>query len=98
MFDIKCKREGCLYNKNQNCTAKEVEVTKDTSCKTYNPSNEKEIGMVEKVDQPPIRKDIDVACTADCLFNHENICKANGITVQTCDNTACPNCCTYLPK
>ena len=19
MFDIKCKREGCLYNKNQNC-------------------------------------------------------------------------------
>lgn len=98
MFDIKCKREGCLYNKNQNCTATELEVTKDTSCKTFNPSNEKEIGMVERVDQPPIRKDIEVGCNADCLFNHEHHCGANGITVQTCDNTACPNCCTYLPK
>jgi hypothetical protein len=54
--------------------------------------------MVEKVDQPPIRKDIEVGCNADCLFNHEHHCGANGITVQTCDNTACPNCCTYLPK
>lgn len=98
MFDIKCKRVGCLYNKNQNCTAKEVKVTKDTSCKTYNPSDENEVGAVEKVDQPPIRKDIAVECNADCLFNHENKCDANGITVQTCDNVTCPNCCTYLPK
>jgi hypothetical protein len=52
----------------------------------------------EKVSQPPIRKNIEVLCGADCLFNHNKHCSANGITVQTCDNVACPNCCTYQPK
>ena len=101
MFDLKCKRKGCTYNKNCNCTAKNISVKEDTGCDTYFPSNEKEIGEVEnteKVTQPPIRKDIEVSCSADCLFNHEHICSANGITVQTCDNVACPNCCTYQPK
>ena len=98
MFDLKCKRKGCVYNKNCNCTAKNVEVKEDTSCKTYEPSNEAEVGEVEKVGQPPIRKDIDVECKADCIFNKMDVCTANGITVQTCENIACPNCCTYIPK
>lgn len=98
MFDIKCKRQGCVYNKNCNCTAKTIEVTKNTECKTYEPSNEAEVGEVEKIGQPPIRKDTEVGCKANCLFNQNQVCSANGITVQTCDNTACPNCCTYEPK
>lgn len=101
MFDLKCKRKGCTYNKNCNCTAKSINVKEDTGCDTYFPSNEKEIGEVEnteKVSQPPIRKNIEVLCGADCLFNHNKHCSANGITVQTCDNVACPNCCTYQPK
>lgn len=98
MFDVKCKRKGCEFNKNCNCTAKDIEVTKDTACKTYKPSNEAEVGEVEKIGQPPIRKDTKVECKASCLFNNENICTANGITVQTCDNVARPNCCTYEPK
>ena len=101
MFDLKCKRKGCSYNKNCNCTAKKVDVKQDTGCDTYFASNEAEIGEVEnteKVSQPPIRKDIEVSCKADCLFNHNSICSANGITVQTCDNISCPNCCTYQPK
>lgn len=98
MFDIKCKRQGCVYNKNCNCTAKDIEVTKETECKTYEPSNEAEVGEVEKVGQPPIRKDTQVACKATCLFNKDQECTANGITIQTCDNVACPNCCTFEPK
>ncbi len=101
MFDLKCKRKGCSYNKNCNCTAKHVGVKSDTTCETYEPNHEQEVGAVTKtqmVSQPPIRKDIEVTCKADCLFNHQNLCSANGITVQTCDNVACPNCCTYQPK
>lgn len=98
MFDLKCKRKGCVYNKNCNCTAKEVSVKKDTGCKTYEPSNEAEVGEVEKIGQPPIRKNIKVACKADCIFNNDSKCSANGITVQTCDDVSCPNCCTYQPK
>lgn len=95
MFDIKCKRQGCVYNKNCNCTSKDIEVNKKAECKTYKPSNEAEVGEVEKIDQPAIRKDISVSCKADCLFNNEDICIANGITVQTCSNASCPNCCTF---
>lgn len=95
MFDIKCKRQGCVYNKNCNCTSKDIEVNKKTECKTYEPSKNTDIHEVEKISQPAIRKDIAVACKADCLFNKESQCIANGITVQTCENTSCPNCCTF---
>ena len=98
MFDIKCKRQGCVYNKNCNCTSKNVEVDKKAECKTYEPGDKPNINMVEKVGQPPIRKDIFVACKATCLFNENNQCIANGITVQTCDNQSCPNCCTFMPE
>lgn len=98
MYDLKCKRKGCVHNKNCNCTANIVEVKSDTGCKTFAPSNEAEIGEVEKVGQPAIRKDIEVACHADCIFNSNSVCTANGITVQTCDNITEPNCCTYQPK
>lgn len=97
MYDLKCKRKGCKYNKNCNCTAKVVEVRKDTGCKTYESSGEMS-DQDERIGQPPIRKDIYVGCHADCLFNQNNVCSANGITVQTCDNVSCPNCCTYQPK
>jgi hypothetical protein len=98
MFDLKCKRKGCVYNKNCNCTAKKVEVTKNTSCQTYEPSNEAEVGEVEKVGQPPIRKNIEVDCKAECIFNENQVCTANGITVQTCKDKTCPICCTFEPE
>ncbi len=98
MFDLKCKRKGCEYNKNSNCTAKKVDVTKDTYCKTYKPSNEAEVGEVEKVGQPPIRKNIEVDCKADCIFNRKCVCTANGITVKTCSDETCPICCTFQPE
>ena len=97
MYDLKCKRKGCEFNENCNCTAKNVEVTKDTSCKTYKPSENNEAGD-EKISQPPIRKDIKVGCKAECIFNKEEVCMANGITVQTCENKACPSCCTFQPE
>lgn len=98
MFDLKCKRKGCLYNKNNYCTSKEIEVTKDTACKTYTPSHEGEVNEIGKIDQPPIRKNIKVDCKANCIFCADKECTANGITVQTCEDKTCPNCCTFQPK
>ena len=37
---------------------------------------------VERIDQPAIRKNINVGCTAECLFNKDGLCKANGISVM----------------
>ncbi len=103
MFDLKCKRVGCEYNEGCNCTAKEVEFASNTDCKTYKPSKEKEknighIEEVEKIGQPPMRKNISVGCEAECIFNSNCTCTANGITVQTCDNPECPICCTFKPE
>ena len=98
MFDIKCKRKGCVHNKNLNCTADKLSVKSNTECKTYKPSNEAEVGEIEKVDQPAIRKNIDVFCDAKCLFNTQHKCCANGIAIQTCENISCPNCCTFTIK
>ena len=98
MFNVKCKRSNCIHNKNLNCTAKEIYVKKDTECNTFKPSNEAEVGEIEKVGQPPIRKDIKVDCNAKCIFNTSNICIANGITVQTSKKENCPTCQTFLQK
>ena len=98
MFDLKCKKLNCEYNKNHNCRAKVVEIQSDTECETFKPSKETNTNEVEKIDQPPVRKNIQVECSADCLFNNEFVCSANGITVQPCNGDNCPNCCTFLPK
>ena len=98
MYDLKCKRQDCQHNKNCNCVIKYVEIKEDTSCDSFEKSNEAEVGEIEKIDQPAIRKNITVECQADCIFNKNSICEANGITVQTENNEFCPNCCTFMPK
>lgn len=98
MFDLKCKRKGCIHNKNCNCTAAKIYVSKNTDCKTYQPSFENKENEPSKVTQPPIRQNISVKCKANCLFNQNSICSANGISVQTLNDKTEPNCCTFLPK
>ena len=98
MFDIKCKRMQCEFNKDCNCTAHDLEVTKNTECKTFKPNTTGNITTESKIGQPAFRKNIIVSCKANCLFNDNQLCLANGITVKTCENEDCPNCCTFKPK
>ena len=98
MFDLKCRRTGCEFNKNCNCTANEIEVKKNTICKTYSASKDENKRQEEKIGQPPIRKDIEVLCKAKCIFNSNYVCTANGITVQTDSSVNEPICCTFMPE
>ena len=95
MFDLKCKRQDCKFNHNCNCTAKNIKVGERTDCETYSesqiPNKEK-----DKIAQPAMRKNINVPCDANCLFNKDCICKANGISVMTNDGS--PECCTFMPE
>lgn len=95
MYDLKCKRENCIYNCNCNCTAKDIDVSKSTECKTYEPADHKK-QEVDKIPVTPTRNQTCVSCKADCLFNSDCKCVANGITVKTSDS--CPCCQTYMPK
>lgn len=94
MFDLKCKRQDCQFNKNCNCTANDINVSKLTECETYlKGENKKE---KDKIPQPPSRKNVNVKCNAHCLFNKECDCIANGISVLT--HHDCPECATFMPK
>ena len=95
MFDLKCKRQGCIYNENCNCTAQNINVGKATECLSY-----KDCGFEkqekDKISQTAARRNTNVTCNAKCLFNDKEICKANGITIMTSDSK--PRCCTFMPK
>lgn len=96
MFDLKCKRQNCVYNSNCNCTAKNVKVGADTDCETYVQDKNKKAEEIDEIQQVAYRKNINVACDANCLFNKKHICKANGISVMTNDDS--PECCTFMPE
>lgn len=95
MFDLKCKRQGCIYNEDCNCTAPNVEVGKGTECLTYQDCGHSKEEK-DKIAQTPSRKNTQVNCKAKCLFNDNCYCKANGISVMTNDKQ--PECCTFMPK
>ena len=95
MFDLKCKRQGCRFNEGCNCTAKGVHVGRETECQTYEDAgvNKKE---KDEIKQTAARKNINVDCRANCLFNDGGHCMANGISVLTNDGS--PECSTFMPK
>ena len=67
----------------------------NTDCTTY-----KDCGYdkkeKDKIKQKATRLNICVDCKADCLFNEQHYCKANGISIMTNNNR--PECSTFLPK
>jgi len=95
MFDLKCKRQGCKFNENCNCKANNISVGRGTECQTYEDCGY-EKNQPDKIRQSPTRKDVDVGCKANCLFNDHQKCIANGISVMTNDRQ--PQCCTFMPK
>ncbi|MCL2847908.1 MAG: DUF1540 domain-containing protein [Firmicutes bacterium] len=85
MKDLKCGKTECCYNKAYECCAKEIEVTDCAGCKTYKEDDRKSNHHLFEAGEDFAKRsfDIDTAvyCKADCIFNKDNICKANGITV-----------------
>ena len=98
MVDLKCKLVNCKYNKNSNCTAKNIVVNKDINCDTFI-SQSLSVQNCDKLSMPLLRCNIDVNCNASCLFKKNNKCIANGITM--CDESGkllAASCSTFMPK
>ncbi len=99
MFDLKCKREGCTYNKNCRCSAKHITIEKVANCQSYTPSEDYKKTEKSTITQKALRTNTIVDCkVAGCLFNHGGSCIANGITVATKTNTNEPECLTIKQK
>ncbi len=83
--DIKCGLKECKFNKGYCCCAKSIDVSTNTDCLTYSPDEKKRNSMFEAAaDFIPANYSVDtsVACNAKCIFNKDNRCVSNGITVM----------------
>lgn len=98
MYDLKCNREGCKFNKNCFCSAKQITVGKNAECTSYEASEDYHKKENSKIKQKAIRNNTMVDCKAcGCIFNSDLKCIANGICVATLANN-CPECCTIKVK
>ncbi len=97
MVDLKCKCGKCEHNSNCNCYARCIMVGASAECKTYQKSkDENKTEYSDEIVQPLVRPSVEVMCRANCLFNKQGKCKANGISVQIDNNNV--ECSTFLPK
>lgn len=96
MIDLKCKCTNCCFNRNSNCKAKHISVDKGTTCCSYLSRRNRDSEFADEISQPLVRPSTDVECHADCMFEREGVCIANGITVTEENSNA--TCSTFLPK
>lgn len=104
-MDLRCNKTDCKFNDKFACRAKDICVSKATECKTYEPSkNKKNIPKLSQTmfeSAPEIapfraKADVGVDCKAQCLFNKNGKCIANGITIL--DGKTDGVCGTFIEK
>lgn len=107
-MEIKCKKITCGFNNSTYCMAKHITIGNGQECKDFTSHNQKrklqkkrkENNMFETSNElmnfkPTKTKDIKCDCL-ECLFNEEQNCKANGITILS-DDESC-FCATHLNR
>ena len=92
-MDLKCKKMNCKFNNCCACMSKWINISANCECGTF----EKSENLTEQQRQDisrdmfetapdihPFRhsRNISIECAADCLFNKDGLCKANGISVM----------------
>ena len=84
MKDLKCGWTQCRFNKGYSGCEKSIEVDKHADCLSYTPVTGKN-DFEAAADFKKVNYNVDtaVSCTADCIFNKDNTCRAGGITVMS---------------
>lgn len=97
MKDLKCGLTACKHNKGYCCSARSIDVDKHADCLTYTPVEKTRSTFEAAGDFVKANYNVDtqVGCTANCIFNKDNVCKANGITVMSEDGKPA-GCLTYI--
>ena len=97
-MDLKCKKMNCKYNDGCACMSKDIKVSRRCECETFIKADnidEKQRQDISRdmfevaPDLHPFRhnKDVNIECSADCLFTKEGFCKSNGISVMNGRNS-----------
>lgn len=102
-MDIRCRKTSCKYNDRYTCKAESILIKKNVECQKYE-FGKKPVDKTKWIfsDKPPEyapQRDsatISIGCKAQCLFNQEGKCVANGVTLN--DIKEKPLCVTFLKK
>lgn len=106
-MDLKCRKLDCKHNKEYACMCKEIHITGSCDCKTYEKAdkldkNQKQDASKNMFEVAPEvhpyrhNKSVDIKCDANCLFNENCRCRANGICVNEEDSA--PTCITFIEE
>lgn len=82
MIDLKCRCTNCYHNHYCNCEADKIMVNNGTKCDSFKLRHTKDVEFADEILEPLVRHSTDVECHAKCVFNYNNTCVANGITVN----------------
>lgn len=100
MKDLKCGLKNCKFNQGYCCCARAIDVKHDTGCATYTFDATKAKSMFEAgsdFTKANYAVDTSVACTAECIFQKNRKCIANGITVMN-ENGTEAKCLSFIKK
>lgn len=101
MKDLKCGLKECRFNKGYSCCANCITIGENTSCKSYDPLDSKRNSMFEAAAEfTPANYSVNtsVKCGAECAFNKDRACYANGITVMNDPSSVEAACLTFIKK
>ena len=107
-MDLKCRNLDCENNNCYSCTRKGITVNNHSYCKDYKKSEKLNKEQQQNVPETMFKKEpiihpyrhnktVNIECGAECLFNHDGKCYANGIAVQNLEPKNA-KCITYMKK
>ena len=103
-MDLRCRKTNCKYNKDLTCYAPKINISNKLVCLEYQNEKGKGIKDFSKLiftENPPKIadyrhiKDMCLRCNANCIFNKNNRCLSNGITINAATSNE-PKCMTFL--
>ena len=103
-MDLRCRKTNCKYNKDLTCHAQSINISNKLVCLEYQNEKGKGIKDFSKLifsETPPKVadyrhiKNMCLRCDANCMFNKNNRCLSNGITINAATSNE-PKCMTFL--
>ena len=103
-MNFSCRKLKCEHNCNCVCKLKNIEISHNLDCKMHKEDNkkveDKTKTMFDKVPEFSNfvhHEEVKISCSAQCIFNTNGQCMANGIIVNETkpDNAICV---TFLKK
>lgn len=104
-MEILCRKTDCTYNTGCSCKANGIDVDRAFRCATFTKDDLKEALIIEngnlfEVSEELVPKNIrnvPLGCRArNCLYNREEKCYANGISII--DDSDEAECATYIER